>query len=149
MLSDSDLFKVKFSKEQMNTLSSNLLTMLLGNKTIKTKLGQPLNVVELLHTTTIGTLKSIKDSLAKKIEALEKDEWQIEDTIELQELRKDKETVNLIIGYKLKVEELYALQKKKEQLETIVSEMEDAAKTPEEKLKEVKSELDSLKAAGI
>ena len=50
---------------------SLLMGMLLNNETINNKLGQPLNVVELLHTTSINGLNSIRLNLAKQIENLE------------------------------------------------------------------------------
>ena len=46
--------KINFTKEHFDKMCSLLLTMLLNNNIVNSKLGTPINVVELLHTTTIN-----------------------------------------------------------------------------------------------
>lgn len=46
------------------------LGMLINNEVITTKMGQTLNIVELLHTTTINTLNSMRLGLETKIKNL-------------------------------------------------------------------------------
>ena len=68
--------KINFTKEHFDKMCKGLLVMLLNNGVVITKLGTPINVVELLHTTTINSLNNIRLSLAQKITALEnQDEW--------------------------------------------------------------------------
>ena len=102
--------KVRFTKEHYVKMSSLAFAMLIANDTITTKMGQALNIVDLLHTTTIGTLNDIRLSLGKQIDKLEsQDEWVASDYTQdkLEALKKQKELVNLIIGwrrYKLEAE---------------------------------------------
>lgn len=100
-------------------MQSLLMQMLLNNETINNKLGQPLNVVELLHTTSINGLNSIRLSLAKQIENLENaDEWVASPVSQakLDNLKAAKETVNLIIGYKRFQQEIAENNARKEEL---------------------------------
>ena len=116
--------------------------MLLNSETIPTKLGTPLNVTELLHNTTINTLNGIRLSLSKQIENLENaDEWiASKDTqTKLESLKAHKELVNLIIGYKRYQLEVAETQKKKKELQSRIAEMKEAAKTPEDRLREAKA----------
>jgi chromosome segregation ATPase len=121
--------------------------MLLNNETVNSKLGQPLNVVDLLHTTTVNSLNSIRLSLAKQIESLENaDEWVATDAsqIQLNKLKTAKETVNLVIGYKRFKQELAEIRTKRHELEDKIAKMKEEAKTPEDRLKEAEEELAAL-----
>lgn len=139
--------KINFTQEHFQRMQNLLLGMLLDNGTIYNKLGQPLNVVELLHTTSINGLNGIRLSLSKQIENLENaDEWISSDATQnkLNDLKAAKETVNLIIGYKrfqLEVEETRA---KKAELIEKIAKMKEEAKTPEDRLKEAEAELAAL-----
>lgn len=138
---------INFTQDHFNRLQSLLLGMLFANKTINTKLGQPLNVVELLHTTSINGLNSIRLSLGKQIENLEnQDEW-VASTVsqsKLNDLKVAKETVNLIIGYKRFQLEAEEVAKKRAELTARIAQMKEEAKTPEDRLKEAEAELAAL-----
>lgn len=139
--------KINFTQEHFQKLQALLLGMLLNNETINNKLGQPFNVVELLHTISINGLNSIRLSLAKQIENLENaDEWVASPVSQtkLDNLKAAKETVNLIIGYKRYKLEADELAKKKSYLKYKIAQMEEEAKTPEDRLKEAKAELAAL-----
>lgn len=139
--------KINFTQEHLNRMQALLMQMLLGNMVINNKLGQPLNVVELLHTTSINRLNSIRLSLAKQIENLEnQDEWvssPISQT-KLDNLKIAKEIVNLIIGYKRYRAEVEETKAKKEELKAKIDQMKEEAKTPEDRLKEAEAELAAL-----
>ena len=64
--------KINFTKQHFDKLCAGLLSMVLNNITIPTKMGTPLNVIELLHTTSINTLNNIRLNLNKQIEKLRK-----------------------------------------------------------------------------
>lgn len=139
--------KINFTKEHSEKLKSLLLDMLLNNDTIDGVLGQPLNVVELLHTTSIKGLNNIRISLGKKIEALEsQDEWvaSIVSQTQLNNLKTSKELVNLIIGYKRHLMEVAEIENKRNILKAQISRMKEEAKTPEDRLKEAEAELAAL-----
>ena len=141
--------KVRFTKEHYVKMSSLAFAMLIANETISTKMGQPLNIVDLLHTTTIGTLNDIRLGLAKQIEKLEsQDEWVASGYTQekLESLKKQKELVNLIIGwkrYKLEAEET---KRKKAELTEQLKNLKESTKTPEDRIKELETQLAGLDA---
>ena len=110
-----------------------------------TKLGQPLNIYELLHTTSINQLNEIKNSLSKKIEkAEETDEWIQPDNDKLQAMKDTKELVNLIIGWKRYNLELTENELKKEELSKKLTELKESTKTPEDRIKEIEAQIKEL-----
>ena len=139
--------KINFTKDHYNKMLSMASVMLVSNEIVVTKIGSPLNIVELMHTTTINTLVNIKKELSKKIENLEdQDEW-VESNINQTNLNKyknQKELVNLIIGWKRYLLEVYETTKKKQELESKLRALKEAQKTPEDKIKEIEAELSSL-----
>lgn len=141
--------KVRFTKEHYVKMSSLAFAMLIANETISTKMGQPLNIVDLLHATTIGTLNDIRLGLTKQIEKLEsQDEWVASDYTQekLESLKKQKELVNLIIGwkrYKLEAEET---KRKKAELTEQLKNLKESTKTPEDRIKELEAQLAGLDA---
>ncbi len=93
--------KINFTKEHYAKLKELVVEALFDGEIFRTKLGQILNVYELIHTVSINQLNEIKNSLADKIQKLEgKDEWVEVDTSEFEKIKSQKELVNLIIGYK-------------------------------------------------
>lgn len=139
--------KINFTQDHFAQMQHLLLGMLMSNTTITTKLGGELNVVELLHTTTINTLNSIRLNLSKHIENLEsKDEWIADNASQeaLDKAKAQKELVNLIIGYKRYMLERGETKRKKAALEAKLAELKESQKTPEDKIKELEAELAGL-----
>lgn len=139
--------KINFTKDHFNKMLSMAAAMLVNNEVVLTKMGQPLNIVELMHTATIGTLMDIKKSLSKKIENLEdQDEWVESSTnqVNLTRYKNQKELVNLIIGWKRFMLEASEAAKRKQELESKLKELKDSQKTPEDKIKEIEAELASM-----
>ncbi len=139
--------KINFTEAHLKEMKELLMKILLKNEVIYTKLGTPLNAVELLHTTSINTLNSIRQNIKNKINNLEnQDEW-IASTETQEELDKLKESdliVNLIIGYKRFQMERESIERKKEKLKAKIAQMKEETKTPEDRLKEAEAELASL-----
>lgn len=139
--------KVNFTETNMARLKELAVEMLLNNGIVSTKIGQILNVSDLLHTTTINTLNSIKNSIKKRIETLEgADEWTVEvDTQrEIGNLKKDAELVNLIIGYKRYTQEVAENHAKKRELEKQLRNLEESTKTPAERIEDLKKQIEAL-----
>lgn len=139
--------KINFTKEHFEKLKAYALEMLFSNETITTKLGQPLSIVELLHTTTINTLNSIRLTLSKEIESIEnQDEWVSGETSQkkLENLKSKKELVNLIIGYKRFTQEQHEIARERASLENELVRLKESQKTPEDKIKELESKLETL-----
>lgn len=141
--------RINFTKEHFEKMKELSVEMLIKNESVTTKMGQVLNIVELLHTTTISTLNNIRLSLAKKIkDAEDKDEW-VSDTYDskyLDMLRKQKELVNLIIGYKRYTLEQNEIAFKRKTLTDELNKLKESQKTPEDKIKELESELSALES---
>ena len=139
--------KINFTKEHFDKLKAYAVEMLFTQETVTTKLGQPLNIVELLHTTTINTLNSIRLQLSKEIETIEnQDEWVSGEVSQrkLENLKAKKELVNLIIGYKRFVQEQSEIARERAHLEDELSRLKESQKTPEDKIKEIESKLETL-----
>ena len=139
--------KINFTKEHLKKLKHHALGMLFTQETVTTTLGQPLNIVELLHTTTINTLNKIRLQLAKEIEVIEnQDEWVsgVASQNKLETLKNKKELVNLIIGYKRFQQEQYEIAQERKSLEAELKSLKESQKTPEDKIKELESKLETL-----
>ena len=139
--------KINFTQEHFEKLKAYAVEMLFTQETVTTKLGQTLNIVELLHTTTINTLNSIRLQLSKEIETIEnQDEWVSGNTSQrkLENLKTKKELVNLIIGYKRFVQEQTEIARERAHLEDELSRLKESQKTPEDKIKEIESKLNDL-----
>lgn len=141
--------KINFTKEHLERLKELATKALFGNVSVMTKMGSPLTVHEMLHTTTIDTLKGIKSGLAKKITNLEEeDEWVKDNNQQtrLEEAKFMKELVNLIIGYKRFNLEKAARDMEKKQLKEELDKLKESQKTPEDKIKEIEEKLKDLES---
>ena len=137
--------KINFTKEHMQRLCDLAVAALFDKTIVATKLGQQLNIYELLHTTSINQLNEIKLGLAKKIEKAEAaDEWIAPDNDKLQSMKETKELVNLIIGWKRYNLELDENARKKEELSKKLAELKESTKTPEDRIKELEAQLKEL-----
>lgn len=137
--------KINFTREHMSRLLDLADEALFDQTTVTTKLGQQLNIYELLHTTSINQLNEIKINLSKKIEKAEQaDEWIAPDNDKLQVMKDTKELVNLIIGWKRHNLELSENARKKEELNSKLAELKESTKTPEDRIKELEAQLKEL-----
>jgi predicted nuclease with TOPRIM domain len=139
--------KINFTKQHYQDLVNLVAQAAMNHVVINTKMGQPLDIVALLHTTSINTLNDIKASLVKKIRSIEdRDEWVDADTVVLDTLKGQKELVNLIVGWKRWKMEIDENRKKKENLTRKLAELKESTKTPEDRIKEMEAELAAMDA---
>ena len=137
--------KINFSKEHFSKLVNLVAQAAMNNVTIPTKMGQQLNIVELLHTTSITTLNNIKAALTQKIRNIEdRDEWVETDSEALDEIKAQKELVNLIVGWKRWKMEMEENRRKRAELQKKYDDLCESTKTPEDKKKELEAELAAL-----
>jgi predicted nuclease with TOPRIM domain len=137
--------KINFTKQHYQDLVNLVAQAAMNHVVINTKMGQPLDIVALLHTTSINTLNDIKASLVKKIPSIEdRDEWVDADTVVLDTLKGQKELVNLIVGWKRWKMEIEENRKKKENLTKKLAELKESTKTPEDRIKEMEAELAAM-----
>lgn len=139
------MVKINFNKEHETKLDALAIKMLKENGVVRTPMGQVLNIVELMHTTSINQLNNIRTSLLKAIQKKEEgDEWIETDTSALDEMKDAKELVNLIIGWKRKNMEIAENKAKKAELTKKLTELKESTKTPEDRIKEMEAELAAL-----
>lgn len=141
--------KINFTKEHMARLTELATDMLFKNDTIKTTLGYS-TVIDILHLTTIESLKTIYKGLKNAIEKMEDaDEWATTDyeRTKLDDLKQKKEFINLVIGYKRYNAEKESEKKKRLDIEKQIKALEDAEKTPADRLKELRDELAAMDSA--
>ena len=132
---------INFTKDHEARLKELACEMLFNNGVIQTKLGQPLDIVELLHTATINTLNEIRNKLSNTIAKMEEaDEWIEKDTTKIEKQRKAKELVNLIIGWKRFNLELKERERRIAEIDKQLNDIDEATKTPEDKKKELIAE---------
>lgn len=138
---------INFKKEHFERMKELAIEMLLDNGGVQTKMGQQLGISELLHTTTINTLNSIRVSIDSKIKTLNnQDEWTASDATqrEIADLTKTRELVNLIIGYKRYNMEKEQTERQRFMLKAELKSLKEAQKTPEDKIKEIEEKLSAL-----
>lgn len=141
--------KINFTKEHYAKMKELTFGMLVNNEVVNTKLGQPLTIIDLLHTQTINTLNNIRLAIGKQIEDLEKqDEWVATDYQQekLEALKRKKELVNLTIGWKRHNMEVQEAKAKKAELNAQLKQLKESQKTPEDKIKEIEEQLKSIDA---
>ena len=138
--------KINFTPTHFERMKELAVEMLLDNEVIVGKLGQQFNIVDLIHTTTINTLNSMRVGMAKAIENLENaDEWVDSANQEkIGKLTRQKELVNLIIGYKRYLLEQQETSELKKQLKKTLADLKESQKTPEDKIKEIEAQLAEL-----
>jgi predicted nucleic acid-binding Zn-ribbon protein len=129
--------KINFTKEHFSRMNELLLDYLLKNKSIPTRIGGTISVVEL------------RILLDKNIERLSsQDEWTKSDVEQekLANAKTTRELVNLVIGYKRYNLELTEIKNKQEELTAQIEALKDSQKTPDDKIAELQKELDSLES---
>ena len=137
--------KINFTKEHESKLDSLAMKMLKENGMVRTTMGQVLNIVELMHTTSINQLNNIRTSLLKAIQKKEEgDEWIETDTSALDKMKETKDLVNLIIGWKRYNMEIAENKAKKAALTAKLAELKESTKTPEDRIKEMEEQLAEL-----
>ena len=52
--------KINFTKDHFEKLKELLSIMLLNNETVNNRLGMPINVVDLVHTTSLNSLNDMR-----------------------------------------------------------------------------------------
>lgn len=137
--------RINFTPEHLTRLKELSIDFLFNNKVIHSRLGNPMNIHELLHLTTINSLNNIRQeckSLVRRIE--DKDEWIVSDSTALKEAKESEELVNLIIGYKRYQNEQNSILRKKAALQEQLNELKESQKTPAERIAEIEAQIAQL-----
>jgi len=138
--------KINFTKEnqdRLNQLAGDALfkgTIFKGGSVGNTET----NIYDLVHNCQINTLSRYHSNLKKEIAAIDDlDEWSLTDHQKRKKanLEKQKELINLLIGYKRFREQEAATRKEYLEKRAKYNELKENTKTPEDRLKELEADL--------
>ena len=136
--------KINFTKEHEEKLDKFIVKMWKEDIIVSGKLGQPLNICE-LKTLTPNSLNDLKVIYDKKISNLEsKDEWVDPENDKLELYKFIREGLNLLVGFKRKLIQDREIEREKKELDKTISELREASKTPEDKIKELEAKRAAL-----
>lgn len=140
--------KINFTKEHLATLKANIADLVLNATIINGPMGQSYDVFNLANTLSITSLQTLSSFLAKKRASLSaSNEWvENPNKKEIEELDFLMSTISLIIGYKLKQQEIADNAREKARLESQLSELKESQKTPGELIAELEAKIASIDA---
>ena len=138
--------KINFTSEHLKQLRELIADAVMYNGVINGPMGQNYSVIELMHTLSINSLRTISASLSKKRAALAVDDEWVENpnAAKIAELDKQLQLINLIIGYHLKNQEIEANKIEKERIQKQIDELVQAQKSPKELLEDLQAKLSEL-----
>lgn len=139
--------KVNFTTEHKARLEALALIFLFAGQVFKGAVGATHTMWDMIHNLTINTLQSFLSSIKKEVERLEeKNEWAMTEyqQSKLADLKKQHEFVNLLIGYKLHIQEKKENAEKARELRKQILELEENSLTPQERILRAKAELSAL-----
>jgi len=136
--------RINFTKEHQEKLDKFVVRMWKEEIIVTSKLGQPFNICE-LKTLTPNSLNDLKLIYDKKISNLEaKDEWVDPENDKLELYKFIREGLNLLVGFKRKLIQDREVEQEKNELDKTISELREASKTPEDKIKELEAKRAAL-----
>ena len=137
---------INFTKEHLAKLKDNLATMVLEGTIVNGPMGQSYDAFALVNAMSIKSLQSLSGQLGtKKANLSISDEWvENPNAAEIAKIDFIMETVSLIIGFKRKEQERRDNARERARLEKQISDLEEAQKTPQELLAELKAKAAAL-----
>lgn len=140
--------KVNFTKEHLSKLKELVIKTVMANKTIQGTVGQVFTAQDLLFNCTINTLESLHSNLKKQVEKISdaSNEWTSSEYEQrkLSALKEQQELVNYCIGYRKFREQQNSERTKLNELKRKQEELKESTMTPEDKLKAIQAEIDSI-----
>jgi chromosome segregation ATPase len=139
--------KINFTKEDETRMSNLAVQFLFAGTEWKTTVGTNTDLYELIHTTSINTLKEHYKMYKRQLEKLDTDDrWgnNAINSCKIKLMSDKKEFIELLIGYKLFKQQEEEIVKEKLELAKQISALEDSMKTPEQRLAELKAKQAAL-----
>lgn len=139
--------KINFTKDHLVKLYNMAGEALFNKVAFQTPMGQFVTIYDLLHTVTVNTLLTMKNSINKLVEKKESaDEWTMTDAEQkdIAELKRKAELINLVIGWKKYQAYLDDVAEERKKLNKELEELKESQKTPEEKQKELEAKIKAL-----
>ena len=140
---------VNFTEQHKQELQQLVFQAATENWQVATKLGMNLNVLDILHSVSIQTLRNIRKDLTSKLNNFEDDEWSEKSTQDDEKIayyNMSIKLINLVIGYRLYKHEQHELEDKRTALEVQIENLKESQKTPEDKIAELEEQLNNLKS---
>lgn len=137
---------INFTKEHLAKLKENIATMVLDRTIVNGPMGQSYDACSLVNEMTITSLQSLSTQLvAKKAKLSISDEWVENPNVEeIAKIDFILETISLVIGFKRKEQECKDNARERARLEKQILDLEEAQKTPQELLAELKAKAAAL-----
>lgn len=132
-----------FTQEDKNKLDSLVLNAIYNGVTFETTMGTEVSVWDLLHSLSIGSLRIMLNRYKQKSSSMCSDDWS-EDMPELTSICNKIDLIYLVIGYRIDLQRKLALEEEKSKLRKALEEAIDAAKTPEDKIQEIRAQIQAL-----
>lgn len=139
--------KINFTAEHEISLKMKAISYLFEGKTFKAAIGTEINIHQLLHDTSLNSLDKLLVSLKKEIETLSSgSKWKLNDYQQkkLEELNDRFELIDLLIGYRMFLNQEEKRTEKVKQLQSNLTILKESKKTPDEKIAELEAEIASL-----
>jgi uncharacterized protein (DUF342 family) len=144
--------KVNFTTEHMGRLKVLALLFLMAGTIFKGAISTSLNVFQLIHDTTVNSLRTLYTNLEKEIAGLKKlSKWDMNDYQQkrLTKLEEQLEFLDLLIGFKLYKEQVAENKKLIAAKKAELLELEDSMLKPEDRINKLKDELKELSESGL
>ena len=136
-----------FTQKHLEELKNLVFEAVTKNILIAGKLGQNYTVLDLFMNCSFNTLRALKKQYTTSISSLPDDEWTEKSLISQDQadyLTNCLNLINLTLGYKIDQAEKAEVERKKATLQERIDAIKESTKTPEEKLKELETELNNL-----
>jgi len=139
--------KINFTPDHQAKLKALAMVFLFSGLLFKGAINTTLNVFQLIHDTSLNTLRTIYAFLEREIAALNKTtKWDMNDTQQrkLAKLQEQLEFIDLLIGYRLYQEQLKENRKLIAEKRQQLLELEDSILKPEDRINALRAELSLL-----
>jgi len=138
---------INFTEQHKAELKQLVFDAVAKRWQVSNKMGMVFDVMDIFHTCTIQTLRSMRKDLTEKLNKFEDDEWSdksLQDDDKIAYYNNSIKLINLTIGFRLWKQEQYELESKKAALELKLQLLKENQKTPEEKIAELEEEISKI-----
>jgi hypothetical protein len=138
--------RINFTLEDQVKLRTILADFVLEGVTFKGQIGTPLSVHDLVHGTSLNTLKrlfaTLSNSVKNKKEATVR--WETKESEEDALIQKQIEFVELLIGYKLAQAQNETIEAQKARIQAQIDQIKESSKSPQELIEDLQKQLGEL-----
>lgn len=138
--------RINFTIEDQVKLRALLADFVLEGVTFKGQIGTPLSVHDLVHNTSLNTLKRLFSTLSNLVKNKKEAtvRWESKESPEDALIGKQIEFIELLIGYKLAQAQNETIEAQKIRIQAQIDKIDQESKTPEELKADLQKELEDL-----